>query len=313
MIAQDVIRTSAADTCPPFDSTAFWRVFHRDTVTVSGVRLHFVEGGRGAPVLLLPGWPQSWYAWRYVMPLLAEAGRRVIAVDPRGMGDSDRPASGYDMRTVAAEIHGFIEALELVADGPIDVVGHDIGAWIGYAHAGEWPQDVRRLAVFDSALPGISPLQPAGIPSEEANVKTWHFGFNRLDDLPEILLQGREREFLAWLFRAKALRGWTITPADLEEYVRVNALPGATRSALAYYRHAFGAEGLAHNCQRAKTRLDAPVLAFGAQKGAGSMLFDTMRTVAHDVRGGVFNDCGHYMPEEAPRVVASEILAFTAA
>ena len=312
-MAHSAIRTSAADTCPPFDSTEFWRGFHRDTVAIDGVRLHFVEGGQGAPVLLLPGWPQSWYAWRYVMPLLAEAGRRVIAVDPRGMGDSDQPASGYDMRTVAAEIHGFIETLELKADGPIDVVGHDIGAWIGYALAAECPQDVRRLALFDSALPGISVLQSAGVPSEEANVRTWHFGFNRLDDLPEILLQGREREFLAWLFRAKALRGWTITPTDLEEYVRVNAVPGATRSALAYYRHIFSTEGLEHNRRRAETRLEMPVLAFGAQHGAGSILFDTLCMVAHDVRGGVFDHCGHYMPEEAPRVVASQILAFMGA
>lgn len=309
---QRVICTSADDTCPPFDPAEFWRVFHRETATVNGVRLHFVEGGRGAPMLLLPGWPQSWYAWRYVMPLLADAGRRVIAVDPRGMGDSDRPATGYDMRTVAAEIHGFVEALELASDGPIDVVGHDLGTWISYAYAAEWPQEVGRLAVFDAALPGVSPPPSAGIPTEEANVKTWHFAFNRLGDLPEVLLQGREREFLTWLFRVKALRGWTITSTDLEEYVRVNAAPGATRSALSYYRHLLSAEGLEHNRQRAGIRLDMPVLAFGAQTGVGSMLFDTMRLVAHDVRGGVFNGCGHYMPEEAPRVVASQVLAFTA-
>ncbi|WP_116141735.1 alpha/beta fold hydrolase [Trinickia diaoshuihuensis] len=305
-----VIDTSAADTCPPFDSTQFWRVFHRETTTVNGVRLHFVEGGRGEPVLLLPGWPQSWYAWRYVMPLLAEAGRRVIAVDPRGMGDSDRAVAGYDMRTAAADIHGLAQALALTSSGPIDVVGHDIGSWIGYAYAAEWPREVRRLAVFDSALPGVTPLAPARIPSEEANVKTWHFGFNRLDDLPEILLRGREREFLTWLFRAKALRDWTITPADLDEYVRVNALPGATRSALSYYRHVFSVEGLEQNRRRAETRLEIPVLAFGADRGVGSMLFDTIRMVAHDVRGGVFNDCGHYMPEEAPRAVANRVLAF---
>jgi pimeloyl-ACP methyl ester carboxylesterase len=70
-------------------------------------------------------------------------------------------------------------------NGPIDVVGHDIGAWIGYAYAAEWPDDVKRLAVFDAALPGITPLPPAAIPSAEVNVKTWHFAFNRLDDLPE--------------------------------------------------------------------------------------------------------------------------------
>lgn len=163
------------------------------------------------------------------------------------MGDSDRPASGYDMRSVAAEVHGFVETLGLTDSGPLDVVGHDIGTWIGYAYAAEWPVDVKRLAVFDASLPGISPPPSAGIPSAEANVKTWHFAFNRLDDLPELLLQGREREFLTWLFRAKSVRPWTITPGDLDEYVRLNAAPGATRAALSYYRHALSPEGLEHS------------------------------------------------------------------
>jgi pimeloyl-ACP methyl ester carboxylesterase len=131
---------------------------------------------------------------------------RQRALDPRGMGDSDRPPSGYDMRTVVADLHGFVEALGLTENGPIDVVGHDIGVWIGYAYAAEWPDDVKRLAVFDAALPGITPLPPAATPSVEVNVKTSHFAFNRLDDLPKILLQGREREFLTWLFRAKSTR-----------------------------------------------------------------------------------------------------------
>jgi pimeloyl-ACP methyl ester carboxylesterase len=171
------------------------------------------------------------------------AGRRVIALDPRGMGDSDRPASGYEMRTVAAELHGFLEALRLTANGPIDIVCHDLGTWMGHACAAEWPGDVKRLAVFDALMPGITPPPPVGIPSAEANVKTWQLAFNRLDDLPEILLQGREREFLTWLFRAKSTRPWTITPADLDEYVRINAAPGATRAALSYYRHNLTPEG----------------------------------------------------------------------
>jgi pimeloyl-ACP methyl ester carboxylesterase len=234
----------------------------------------------------------------------------VIALDPRGMGDSDRPASGYEMRTVAAELHDFVEALRLTANEPVDIVGHDLGTWIGYAYAAEWPGDVKRLAVFDAALPGITPPPPAGIPSPEANVRTWHLAFNRLDDLPEILLQGREREFLTWLFRAKSTRPWTITPADLGEYVRVNAAPGATRAALSYQRHKLGPEGIAHSRARAERKLAMPVLAFGAEAGGGAMLLDTMRLVAADVRGGVFANCGHYMPEEAPRAVAAQIITF---
>ena len=151
IMTRDIVQTSAADTLPPFDPAAFWTQFHHDTVVIEGVRLHFVDGGSGAPILLLPGWPESWYAWRYVMPLLAKAGRRVIALDPRGVGDSDRPASGYELRTVAAELHGFVEALRLTANGPVDIVGHDLGTWIGYAYSAEWPGDVKRLVVFDAA------------------------------------------------------------------------------------------------------------------------------------------------------------------
>jgi pimeloyl-ACP methyl ester carboxylesterase len=309
-MTHDSVQTSAADTLPPFDPATFWAQFHHDTVVIEGVRLHFVEGGSGPPILLLPGWPQSWYAWRYVMPLLAKVGRRVIALDPRGMGDSDRPASGYDMRTVAAELHGFVEALRLTANGPVDIVGHDMGTWIGYAFAAEWPGDVKRLAVFDAALPGITPPPPAGISSAEANVKTWHLAFNRLDDLPEILLQGRERELLAWLFRNKSVRPWTITPADLGEYVRVNAAPGATRAALSYQRHTLGSEGITHTRERAERKLAMPVLAVGAESGGGSTMLDTMRLVANDVRGAVFADCGHYVAEEAPRAVAEQIISF---
>jgi pimeloyl-ACP methyl ester carboxylesterase len=309
-MTHDIVQTSAADTLPPFDAATFWGQFRHGNVAVKSVRLHLVEGGGGAPILLLPGWPQSWYAWRYVAPLLAAAGRRVIALDPRGMGDSDRPASGYEMRTAAAEVHGFVEALGLTANGPLDVVGHDIGTWIGYAYAAEWPDDVRRLAVFDAALPGITPPPPPGIPSAEANVRTWHFAFNRLDDLPEILLYGRELQFLTWLFKAKSTRPWTITPADLDEYVRVNAAPGATRAALSYYRHMLSPEGIAHSRERAERKLAMPVQAFGADGGVGAILIDTMRLVATDVRGGVFAGCGHYMPEEAPRAVAEHIIRF---
>ena len=299
----------AADAAARFDPVEFWKHFQHGTAMVAGVRLHYVEGGSGPPVLLLPGWPQSWYAWRLVMPVLAAAGRRVIALDPRGMGDSGRPSSGYDMRSVAAEVHGFATALGLEADAGLDVVGHDLGTWMGHAYAADWPGSVRRLAVLDAALPGVTP-PPAGIPSAEANLKTWHFAFNRLDDLPEVLIQGREREFLTWLFASKSARAWRIGRDGLDEYVRVRAAPGALRAALAYYRAAFSPDVLAQGKARAETRLSIPVLALGAETGVGDMLVNTMRLVATDVRGGTVGDCGHYMPEERPGTVAAELIRF---
>lgn len=293
----------------PFD-VDFWKTFHHGVQDVDGVQLHYVEGGHGKPVLLLPGWPQSWYAWRTVMPQLVAAGRRVIALDPRGVGDSDRPPNGYDLVTVAHEVHRFVTTAGLSAEGPIDVVGHDLGTWIGHAYAADWPDDVRRLIVFDAAIPGISKLGD-GIPSAEANIKSWHLAFNRLDDLPELLIQGRERIWLSWLFRNKARRTWAIEPADLDEYVRVNSAPGALRAASAYYREMLSTDGLAQTRARADRKVVAPVLAMGAEGGVGQVLLETMRACATDVKGGVVPDCGHYMPEEAPGPVADAIIRFT--
>lgn len=295
---------------PTFSPDTFWNHFHHGSAHVNGVRLHYVEGGSGAPILLIPGWPQSWYAWRLVMPLLAANGRRVIAIDPRGMGDSDKPASGYDLKTIAADLHEFANALGLLKDGPLDVAGHDIGTWIGHAYAADWPEDIRRLALFDAALPGITPPPPAGIPSAEVNLRTWHFPFNRLDDLPEILLQGHERAFLNYLFHTKAINRWAITPADLDEYERVFSAPGAVRAALSYYRIAFSPDGLAQSRARGEKTLVMPILAMGAEHGVKDILLNTLRNIATDVQGGILQGCGHYMPEEMPDAVADELLRF---
>ena len=305
----NIIETSDRDAFSFFDAASFWTQFRHGSVTVKGVKLHYVEGGEGMPLLLIPGWPQSWYAWRHVMPMLA-SGRRVIAIDPRGYGDSDRPASGYDMKTVAAELHGFADALGLLSGGGIDVVGHDIGTWISYAYASDWPEDVKRLALFDGAVPGVSPSAPSGVPTPEQNIKTWHFAFNRLNDLPELLLRGREREFLTWFFTAKSVRPWTIGPADMDEYVRIALIPGSARASADYYRASFSPEGLAQNRARAETKLQIPVLAYGADNGVAASLVGTLREIAVNVQGGVFANCGHYMPEEAPKAIGRELVRF---
>ncbi|WP_458095567.1 alpha/beta fold hydrolase [Roseomonas sp. WA12] len=291
------------------DRTRFRGSFRHGTAAVGDVRLHYVEGGTGSPVLLIPGWPQSWYAWRQVMPRLVAAGQRVVAVDPRGMGDSDRPPGDYDLATVAAEIWGLALALGLLEAGPVDVAGHDVGSWIGHALAADWPGDVRRLAVLDALVPGLSSPR-TDLPPEEANLRSWHFGFNRLDDLPEMLIAGRERAFLTWLFRAKAARPWAIGAEDIEEYARQLAAPGAVRAATGYYKAAFSAEGLAASRARAARPLAMPVLALGAERGVGETIVDAMRMVASDVRGGVVAGCGHYMPEEDPERVSGELIRF---
>ncbi|MEQ5836239.1 alpha/beta hydrolase [Marinobacter sp. NFXS9] len=295
---------------PAFDPGSFWNRFSRNYAVLGDIRLHYVEGGAGTPILLIPGWPQSWYTWRHVMERLATSGHRVIAIDPRGIGDSDKPLGGYDLATVARDLHRFARHLGLTDNSALNVAGHDIGAWIAYAWAADWPDDIRRLALYDAALPGISPAGPGGIPDETTNVRTWHFGFNRLDDLPELLIRGRERPYLDWLFRTKTRNPAAITPADLDEYTRLFSAPGAMRAAFAYYRTLFNAGGLEQNRQRADKKLAMPVMAWGADGGVGNRLYTTMRDIADRVEGGVIKQCGHFPPEEAPDTVADQLAGF---
>lgn len=292
-----------------FARADFWATFRHASVRVGDVNLHYVEGGEGPPVLLIPGWPQSWYTWRYVMPQLVKAGRRVIALDPRGMGESDAPSSSYDLATVASEIRGFAVAVGLLDDGPIDVVGHDVGAWIAYALAADWRTDVRRLALLDALVPGLSALRTDLHPTE-ANLRSWHFAFNQLDELPQLLISGRENVFLTWLFRAKALQPWTIAPEDIAVYARQLAAPGALRAASNYYQCAFSLEGLAENRKRAESPLKIPVLALGAERGVGDNIVKALQAVAVNVKGTVIHNAGHYLPEEAPNRIASELIEF---
>jgi pimeloyl-ACP methyl ester carboxylesterase len=276
---------------------------------IDGTRFHYVTAGSGDPVLLLPGWPESWIAWRKVLPLLVSAGRRVVVLDPRGFGESDKPAGGYDLDTAARDLHGFLEATNLATAGGIDIIAHDVGTWIAHAHAANYPADVRRLVLTESNIPGIT-VFAAGIPNETANLKSWQFAFNRLNDLPEMLVQGRERAFLAWIFATKSFRSYAIDSAALEEYTRQYSAPGAMRAGFAWYRANFDAEGLAQAKARAVKRLTMPVLALGGSEGVGDALRATVATLGDRVQGGSITGCGHFLPEECPDELTEAVLKF---
>lgn len=300
---------ASAQTSPaPFGDVA------HHVVRVDGIRFHYVVAGTGEPVVLIPGWPESWIAWRKVIPLLVKAGRQVYVLDPRGIGDSDKPQGGYDLDTAARDLHGFLAATGLERPGGVDIVAHDIGSWIALAHGAAYSGDVKRLVVTEVAVPGVTPTPP-GIPSEATNLKSWQFAFNRLDDLPEILVQGHERDYLAWIYATKATRAYAIEPAALDEYVRVYAAPGAMRAGFAWYRAAFSAEGLAQAKARAAKRLPMPVLALGGSDGVGDILRATVAMLGDHVKGGIIKGsanegCGHFLMEECPDELTSTILSF---
>jgi pimeloyl-ACP methyl ester carboxylesterase len=278
------------------------------SVTANGVRLHYVTFGKGEPVLLLPGWPESWYAWRFVMKQLAASGREVYALDPRGFGDSEKPASGYDLATSSDDIHAFIQASGLAHAGGLDIVSHDVGTWIAYAHASAHPEDVRRLVLSEALIPWTAP--PAATPSDAQNIKSWHFGFNRLNDLPETLVQGHERAYLGWLFANKSVRGWTIDPAALDEYVRVFSAPGAARAGFDYYREAFNASGMKQMKTRLEHKLPMPVFTLGGEGSLGPNMLLNLQPLAENVRGEIVTGCGHYLPEECASEFTQAVSGF---
>jgi pimeloyl-ACP methyl ester carboxylesterase len=277
--------------------------FASDFQGTHGKRLHYVIGGKGDAILLVAGWPQSWYAWCKIMPVLAER-YTVVAVDPPGLGHSDKPPDGYDTQTVAARLHELVGALGW---DRCHFVGHDVGCWIGYPYAMAYPESVRTLTLIDATVPGIAPSQAYAFEADRIH-KNWHFFFNALPDLPEALVSGREREWLTWLFRHKSANPAAIGPAAIEEYVRCYAAPGGLRAGFAYYRALF--QSMAQNRELSSQRLRLPVLAIGGEGGVGELLADTMRKVADDVTGYVVPHCGHYIPEEAPDRLVELLTAF---
>ncbi|MGW3418302.1 alpha/beta fold hydrolase [Streptomyces phaeochromogenes] len=289
---------SAADSTTSLSSLrlpdGFTDVFTSRLVEVNGLRLHAVTGGDGPALLLIGGWPQTWYAWREVMPALARQ-HTVVAVDSRGAGLSDKPDDGYDAGTLSADLVALMAAL---GHDRFDVVGHDIGTWTGYALAADYPERVDRLAIIEAVIPGLTPSPPFFGPAA-ANLKLWQFGFNRLTDLNEELVRGRERLFVGYQFAKKAATPDAIPAYAVDVYVdAITADPRALRASFAYYRALD--ETIAQNEQRKKTRLTLPVLALGGALWSGANAAQTMRLAADDVTGVVLDDCGHYPAEEQP-------------
>jgi pimeloyl-ACP methyl ester carboxylesterase len=265
--------------------------FHSEYAEVNGVKLHYVEGGQGPrTVVLIPGWPQTWYAWRKIMPELART-YRVVAVDTRGMGGSSRPDSGYDTETAADDITALMTKLGVAR---YSVIGHDIGMWIAYPMAARHGQAIDRLVVTEATIPGVTPWPPMLLPPL-ANAGMTQFMFNQLRDLPEFLVAGREAAYLGWVVEHLAYRPDRVA---VDEYIRAYSVPGAMKAGFEYYR----AIPLTtrQNEELRKTKLTMPVLAIGGVVGAGRSTIETMQQVSDRVQGAIIDQCGHYMPEECP-------------
>ena len=273
--------------------------FSHHMAVINGVQIHYVIGGHGDPVVLLHGWPETWYEWHKVMPALAK-NHTVIAPDMRGLGDSSKPLTGYDGKTVAEDIHQLVTKLGFK---PIFLVGHDFGAQIAYSYAAAHPKEVKNLVVMTMNIPGFI---PAG------KVPSWWSVLHQTRDLPEALVQGKELMYLSWFFNNLAYNPSALTP-DINEFVSHYSAPGGMRAGFEYYRAA--PQDAIENQNYSKTKLTMPVLAvgasyypvFGGNVTGNSLLGDyplyAMKALAQNVRGIQVPNSGHWIPEERPDFV----------
>jgi pimeloyl-ACP methyl ester carboxylesterase len=279
----------------------FTDTFTSRFVDTGDLRLHTVIGGEGPPLLLIHGWPETWFAWRLLMPALAR-DFEVIAVDQRGRGLSDKPAGGYDTGTLAGDM---VALMDVLGHERFAVVGHDTGFAIGYALAADHPDRIDRVALAEiPGSPGAAPSPPVFVPGP-INDRLWHLPFNRLEGINEQLVTGREGIFFGWEFDAAAKK----LPDDvIAYYVGLLSDPDSLRGSFGFYRALDTT--IAQDERRKARRLDVPVLAIGGEASFGAHVAEAMKLVADDVESLVLPGTGHFVAEEAPDEMLAALATF---
>jgi haloacetate dehalogenase len=271
---------------------------------VNGIRVHYVAGGSGPPLMLLHGWPQTSFMWRHVFGTL-ENTYSVVAPDLRGYGLTDKPIDGYDKRTMAADVLALARDLGFER---IAVVGHDRGARVAHRLSLDHPRAVDRVAFLD-----IVPTHALFSQDMATASRFWHWLFHLQPDLPELLI-GRDIEsYLRYFFERWTHRRWVFDDDAVAHYVQAFSAPGALRSSLDDYRATTRAD-LAHDEESfaERRRLEMPVLVLWGDSGLVGALdvLEIWRSYAADIRGGPLQDCGHFLAEERPDMLVERLVEF---
>ncbi|RDD84367.1 alpha/beta fold hydrolase [Streptomyces parvulus] len=268
---------------------------------VNGTRLHYVSGGSGEPLVLLPGWPRTWYQFHKVMPALAEHFN-VIAVDLRGMGESDKPQGGYDKKNLARDIY---ELLRHLGHTSAYIAGEDIGSQVAYSFAANHPEATRKLALWETGHPTELFNELRMLP-QEGQPAPWWFALNMLDGLPEKLLEGRFRPIVDWLIDYQATTPEAFSEEVREHYAAAYGTPDAIRGGNGYYK-AFP--------QDIKDLKDYPPVAMPVLALGGiyyRMVLAQLEGRALDIRYVELEGAGHYLAEERPDEIVRELVKFFA-
>jgi pimeloyl-ACP methyl ester carboxylesterase len=282
--------------------------FKNGYATVNGVKLHYVTGGQGQPLVLLPGWPQTWWSFHQIMPQLS-AKYKVIVVDIRGMGSSGRPESGYDKKNMAKDINELIHALGYQK---AYIAGHDIGAQVAFAVAANYPEVTAKVILMDVPHPddtfAATLMLPAlGTPTDKLDENhpfLWWFAFNQMKGMPEKLLAGRVRIVQDAVFKYLLYNEKALSELDREVYAAAYDSPGGIRAGNAWYQ-AFPQDIADY---KTYSKVTMPVLGIG---GPGyNWLNYVLPNKATDVKVVKVEGSGHFVAEEKPKATADFIIDF---
>ena len=275
--------------------------FSNHYAAVNETELHYVQGGKGSPILLLAGWPQTWWSYHKIMPILAEQ-HTVIAIDIRGMGASGKPEDGYTKKNMASDIASLVKSMGLQT---VTIAGHDIGANVAISFAGHYPEITEKLIVLDTQHPEEDlyklPMLPVGLP-----VHPWWVAFSQTRDLPETLLEGRFHLIQEWLFEKMLFNRDNVSDFDRKVYGTAYESKDAIRASNAWY------QAFPEDIQDIKTmdQIQAPTLAI-ASAGSYAMLQASLPRYIAEPKFEQVKDSGHFLAEEQPEIVADLILKFT--
>jgi pimeloyl-ACP methyl ester carboxylesterase len=269
------------------------------SAVVEGINIHYLTAGQGpSVVLLLHGYAETSRMWKPLIPLLSKK-YRVVAPDLPGIGDSDIPSNGLDMKTAAVRMHALAKSLGIEK---ARVVGHDIGLMVAYAYAAQFPAETEKLVVMDAFLPGV-----AGWEDVYNSPRIWHFRFN--GPTPEALVRGRERTYFEHFWNDFAAdRTHSIPEADRVAYTAAYARPGRMRAGWAYF--VSFPQAATDFAQLSQKKLTMPVLSIGGEKANGVLMGQQMKLVASDVTVVVLKNAGHWLMEEQQKDTMDALLKF---
>lgn len=274
------------------------------TVASNGITMHYVTQGEGPLLLLLHGFPEFWYSWRYQICVLAELGYRVVAPDLRGYNETEKPRRGYDIPTLLRDITGLITAL---GEERAIIVGHDWGGVLAWQFAIDYPQMTEKLVVLNAPHPGAMMREMRTLRQLR---KSWYIFAFQIPWLPEYVLSRNHANEIGRMLRGAALQKDAFPREETAKYQEAMSKPGAIRAALAYYRQLVRRGPGAY--RRRNLQIEAPTLLIWGEHdiALGHELTEGLDSWVPNLRIKRIPDSGHWVQQEQPTQVNQYLIEF---